>query len=112
MEEPKQLPKVAILVPALVAAAMCLVALGNNPYSYYQTLRLVVCGVSTFLAWAAHREGKEGWSVALGMVAVIFNPIIPIHLSRSIWAVIDLATAGVLLVAGFKRFPGKNLADR
>ena len=36
------------------------------------------------------------WSVILGCVAVLFNPIIPIYLSRSTWYDFDVGVAIIL----------------
>ncbi len=33
---------------------------------------------------------------AYGAAAILFNPIIPIHLSKTLWTVIDLAAAAVI----------------
>ena len=35
----------------------------------------------------------DGYSGRFGLLAVLFNPIIPVHLSREIWAPIDMAAA-------------------
>ena len=89
------------LIPVIVTAILLLVALGDWPYVYYQLLRFAVCGVSVYLAWA---WGKS-WSVLLfGGVAVLFNPILPIHLPREIWQIIDLALSVLFFIveAGFE----------
>lgn len=78
----------------IVPAAMLLLAVLPLPYGYYTLLRLAVCGLAGYLAWAhATREGTDAWVFALGGIAVLFNPIIPVHLTREIWAFIDVATA-------------------
>ena len=35
----------------------------------------------------------------MGTIAVLFNPIVPIYLSREIWSVIDLTVGITLLVS-------------
>lgn len=89
------------LVPSLIAALMLLGALGRWPYGYYQLLRFVVCGVSVYVAFMAYNWQKL-WATALfGCIALLFNPLIPIHLSREIWQPIDLICALLFVVVAF-----------
>ncbi|MBW8015052.1 MAG: hypothetical protein FVQ82_02625 [Planctomycetes bacterium] len=89
------------LIPSLIAAAMLLLALADLPYGYYQLLRLVVCGVSVYIAVTAYSWQKM-WGVWLfGFIALLFNPLIPIHLSREIWQPIDVVCAILFIVMMF-----------
>ena len=86
------------LIPSVVAAIMLLLALVPWPYGYYQFLRWVVCGAAAFVAYKAY-EWKRIWAVwAFGVVALVFNPVIPFHLSREVWQLIDLGTAVIFVV--------------
>jgi hypothetical protein len=86
------------LVPAAIAALMLFGALGYWPYGYYQLLRFVVCGISAYTAFMAY-EWQRQWVVWLfGLIAVLFNPLIPILLPRELWQVIDV-TCAFLFVA-------------
>jgi hypothetical protein len=86
------------LIPAVIAAVLLVVALGNWPYGYYQLLRLVVCGAGAYVAWVSYHS-KYPWAVWLfGIVAILFNPLAPIHLSRAIWQPVDLACAVLFLL--------------
>lgn len=89
-------PAVVWLAPAV----LLVLALGSWPYSFFQLLRIVVCAASGFLAWHQWRLVKRlsGWTVALMGICLLFNPVFPIHLTREIWAVFDLATAVVLVI--------------
>jgi len=89
------------LIPALIAAAMLLGALGHWPYGYYQLLRFVTCGVAVYVAYMAYSWQKI-WAVWLfGFVALLFNPLIPIHLSRELWQPIDIVCAALFIVIAF-----------
>ena len=90
--------RVAIVVK-LVAAGMLFGALARHGYDYYILLRWVVCGVAAYAAFRASEVGKKGWAWALGIVALFFNPIIPVHLTRETWAPIDVGAALLLLVS-------------
>jgi hypothetical protein len=113
------LTKTAVVVAKLLAAAMLFWALGGTPtqratrsaghrqaahasghgYDYYILLRWVVCGVGALGAFRAAGFGKRGWAWALGIVALFFNPIIPVHLTRETWGFIDVGVALLLLVS-------------
>lgn len=89
---------------ALIAAVMLLAAvLPVWPYGYYMLLRVVVFAAGGFCAWTLWREGRQPPAVVLGIVAVVFNPFVPAHLTASIWAVLNLAGAGVFAWAAFSR---------
>lgn len=89
---------------ALVAAVLLLAAaLPVWPYGYYMLLRVVVFAAGGFCAWSLWQEGRQPVAVALGIVAVLFNPFVPAHLSREIWTLINLAAAGVFAWAAFAR---------
>lgn len=85
----------------IVPAAMSAIALAPMPYGYYMLLRLVVCGASAAIAWSRFSVSPGSmWGVIFTGAALVFNPIFPVHFSREIWAVFNLATAVVFLVYG------------
>ena len=87
-----------IWIPQTIAAVMLLWALNpENPYAYYILLRVVCCAVFAYLAIQAASREKHGWVWIFGVTAVIYNPIIRIHLTREIWSVVNVVT---IIVAG------------
>ena len=85
-------------IPSLLAAALLLLATLELPYGYFTFLRIAVCGVSMYVAYCGHRWGKP-WAMWLfGLVAVLFNPVIPVHLSQEVWFPIDLGVAGLFVL--------------
>lgn len=96
----------------LAAAALLVLAIAELPYGYYQMLRWVICAVAALTAFVAHTFGRSGWTVVFGTVAVLFNPIAPIYLSRETWAVLDLATAALFLASFVPLRRAKLVGDR
>lgn len=89
------------LIPNMIAAAMLFGTLADLPYGYYQLLRFVVCGVAVYVAFSAY-NGQKMWAVWIfGFVALLFNPLIPIHLPRELWQPIDLICAILFIVMAF-----------
>lgn len=61
-------------------------------------LRVVVCAACAFLAVAEHEAGgKGGWKIGLIITALAFNPLVPLSLTREVWAVLNVAVAIFLL---------------
>ena len=74
----------------VITGLMLCLAITELPYGYYQFLRWIVCGVGILVAYTAFRYEVK-WAVfVFGAVAVLFNPIFPIYLTREIWLPIDL----------------------
>ena len=96
-----------IWVPQVIVVIGLLGALNPNPYGYYVLLRLLCSGVFVFLTLRALEDGNERWAWILGITAVIYNPILRVHLTRDIWSVINLLTIGVAIKSIFvlKRRP-------
>ena len=43
------------------------------------------------------RGRVSGWAITMAGIALLFNPLIPVHLTRDIWIPIDLSTALLLI---------------
>jgi hypothetical protein len=93
--------KTVTTIACVIAAVFALMAAaGGQPHGFYQEIRWIIFAVCL---WGAYQnsENPEKW-VLIGFVVigVIFNPIIPLHLKRSIWQIIDIATAiGLVLLS-------------
>lgn len=92
------------IVARIVAAGLLIWALDRHPYGYFTLLRWVTCAVAAFTAVQIHTidEKQKIWLWVFGIIAILFNPIIPVHLSRDIWGPIDLVTAGIMLASILK----------
>ncbi len=88
--------------PIIVSIAMLFLAIFPMPYGYYMLLRLVVCGTAIYVAYYAKQMNKQRWMWAMGFIALLFNPIIPIPLDKVTWSLVDLAVAIILLI-GLKK---------
>lgn len=82
----------------IIPAAMLIIALAPWPYIYYRILRLVVCVCAAVVALQSFdRRGWHAWTIALSVLAVLFNPVMPVHLTRSIWSVLNILGAVLLM---------------
>ena len=83
-------------------AMLLLALLSGWPYGYYTLLRWVVCLTTGYLAYEGYKQGRRKSPVLLGAIALLFNPIAPIHMSKSDWAVVDLVVAVILIFFGLR----------
>jgi hypothetical protein len=89
-------------LPQLVVCLMLFWALKpHNPYRYYVLLRWACCAAFAYLAFRALAQQQRAWAWGLGITAVVYNPIIPVHLTREIWSVINVITIGIAVVSIF-----------
>ncbi|HUU44490.1 MAG TPA: DUF6804 family protein [Acidobacteriota bacterium] len=89
------------LTGTIIAAALLFWALADHAYGYYILLQWIVCGVSVWGVFIFMGRGKPVWIVALAVIAILFNPVVPVHLFRATWAPIDIVAGLVLLASGF-----------
>ena len=84
----------------IVPAALLVIAILPLPYAYYTFLRLSVCAASAFLAYQhfVNQDAVDKWVVVLAAFALLYNPLIPVHLTREIWSVLNLVTAATFIL--------------
>ena len=80
-----------------IAAAMLFIGAAPLPYGYYMLLRLVATGVFIWAALIAYERKNASLPWVYGVLALLFNPLIKIHLPKELWAVVDIGS-GVLLL--------------
>lgn len=76
-------------------------ALFPLPYGYYVFLRWVVCAVSLAAGVRLVQQRRAtiallGWALAL-----LYNPLVRVSLSREIWSVVNVVTVLVLVGLAF-----------
>ena len=87
----------------IVCALLCLVALWPIPVKgFYTLLRIVVTIGAVVSVLVLIGKSHRLWIYFAGL-AVVFNPIIPVHLTKELWAIIDVAAAGSFLWVATKK---------
>ena len=84
------------IVWLVVVVALVVALVPSMPYGYYQVMRWVVSAAGVWLALEAHRRGCEAWTWCLAVIAGIYNPIVPVHASRTVWSVVNVATIAAI----------------
>jgi ABC-type uncharacterized transport system permease subunit len=83
----------------LVAIVMLIIAVFNNPYGYYILLRWVLATIFGFNAFYYFKNESLAGFFSFVLGAIIYNPLIPLHLNKEIWTVVNLITAALLAVS-------------
>ena len=92
-----------------ILSIMMLLALFNLPYGYYELLRVVVflgAIYDTYVAYSLY-DKLTGPAYIFLFIAFLWNPIIPIFMSRFVWNIFNIAAA----IALFILRPDPNIAD-
>ena len=75
------------------------IALADLPIGYYTFLRIVITVASVIVVFKDLDKGFNFWTVSFGLLAILFNPIIPIYLnSKEYWMPIDFIAASIFAV--------------
>ena len=69
------------------------------PYGYYILLRWITCITSILVAFQAFEKNIDWAKVVFIIIAILFNPLVPIYLSRSTWIPLDIITAILFIFA-------------
>ena len=87
----------------------------GGSYNFFILLRIIVTGTSLAVIIKAFKNPLKSWIFFLG-TALLFNPVLPIYLTRGIWIVIDLTAVLAFLAFGIyslkSRGPGAKPVRR
>jgi len=89
--------KQLFIIPQIFIIILLLNAFAYNPYSYYIFLRWTVFLVMLFNLYNYIKRLDRSFFVFVAIL-IIYNPIRPVHLTREIWSVINLATIISILI--------------
>ena len=74
------------------------------PYGYYFLSRIVVCVCAIFFASQLYRVSEQSSVFIFVGIAVLYNPLFPIHLGdKSIWIAVNVIT-GILFMLNKNKF--------
>jgi len=89
------------VIARIVGSILLFRALSRHPYGYYTLLRWVVCATAAYTAYVSAAVNRIPWAWFFGLVALLFNPLIPVRIDRATWAYLDVTVGVVFLVSLF-----------
>jgi len=72
-------------------------AIAEWPYGYYTMLKWITCISSILVVLQAFEKNIDWAKVVFIVIAILFNPLAPIYLSRSTWIPLDIITAIIFI---------------
>lgn len=110
----------------IVLSVLLLLCLAPMPYGYYQLVRFIAMTVFGVIAWLHYatrhssrlyvtevQEGnikddsttihsKVSMAIVFGALALLFQPFFKIALGRTLWNIVDVIVAGMLIIMWIK----------
>ncbi len=83
---------------SIVSIVLLVIAFAQNPYSYYITMRWFITIFSLVTIFNALKEDYKIIIYLNCAIPIVYNPILPIHLTRSIWEIINIVTILILIL--------------
>ena len=84
--------------PLYIACRIPEVALLSIAGGFYTLVRIAITICAVMSAFQNSSNGINTWSIMFGIVAIIFNPVIPVYLhDKGAWMMIDIITRSYLL---------------
>jgi hypothetical protein len=85
---------------AIIAGVVLILAIPPLwPYGYYQLLRWVVTAAALYIIYISYGLDNKKWIWLMAIIAILFNPIFSIHLTKGIWAPIDFVVAIIFFIS-------------
>ena len=94
--------------PQLILIIALLLCLAPMPYGFYMLVRFFATVMFGLMAYRYHQEKKENLMITFGALAVLFQPLIKIPLGRTVWNVVDVVIAVVLIIQLLREYEIKK----
>ena len=83
----------------LIISGSLFLAIIDLPIGYYTFLRILVTIGASSVILTEISKGINFWIIIFGIIAILFNPIIPVYLNdKSVWIPIDIIAAIFFLI--------------
>lgn len=92
--------KLFFLIPAIL---LFIAPLISFPYGFYTLLRIIVTLTSAVIIYQSYKINRINEHLIIFLfILILYNPLIPIYLSREVWLPINFATSVIYLYTLFK----------
>lgn len=80
-----------------IPAILLFIAVFPLPYGYYMLLRVIIFISALYLM----SKNKNEWLYIFLGIALLFNPVFPIYLSKALWMPVDIIV-GVIYIYNYR----------
>ena len=81
----------------IIITVMLLLCLTDMPYGYYNLVRFTATASFVYLSYSSFKSSEEGKGFFYGSLVLLFQPFFKIALGRTLWNVVDVLVAIVLI---------------
>ncbi|WP_350072132.1 DUF6804 family protein [Imperialibacter sp.] len=86
-----------------ICSGLLFLAVAELPYGYYTFLRIVVTIGAILVVYREYSNHLNLWVNSFGFIAIIFNPVIPVHLNdKQLWTAVDVTCAIIFMTKGLR----------
>jgi len=96
------------IVSKLLLAILLLLCLAPMPYGYYQLVRVVAMIAFAIMAYQYYEKENVPLAFTFGGLALLFQPIIKVALGRTLWNIVDVIVAVLIIVLAYSEFNKKE----
>jgi hypothetical protein len=91
----------------LILSALFLLCLAPMPYGFYSLIRFVAMIAFAIYAYVYYEKKNNKLAIIFVSLAILFQPLLPIYLGRTLWNIVDVIVAIFLVVLYFKENSNK-----
>mgnify|MGYP000941710035 CR=1 FL=1 len=88
-------------VLSVVLAGLLLSCLADMPYGYYQFVRFAGLVGFAVLAYDSFKREEQRMAIVYVGLALLFQPFVKVALGRTVWNIVDVVVAILLLFTVF-----------
>ena len=85
----------------LLLAVLLLFCLAPMPYGYYQLVRIVAMIAFAIMAYQYYDKENVALAITFGGLALLFQPFIKVALGRTLWNIVDVIVAVLIIVLAY-----------
>ena len=86
----------------LILSVILLLCLLPMPYGYYMVVRFASMVAFGVMSYQHIQEKQTAWAITFGALALLFQPFIKVALGRTMWNIVDVIVAILLIVLWIK----------
>lgn len=86
----------------LILALLFLLCLAPMPYGFYSMIRFVAMIAFAICAYAYYEKKNNRLAITFLSLAILFQPLLPIYLGRTLWNIVDVLVAIFLIILYIK----------
>ena len=81
----------------IILTVLLLLCLAKMPYGFFQIVRFLAFVGFGYLAYLQYKYKNIDRMILFGVLALLFQPFLPLKIGRILWNIVDVIVAGYLI---------------